>query len=144
MAEIKSAGIIIYRIQNNKIEYLLLNHPRDNHWTPPKGGLDRGEESLDAAIRETEEETGLIHGRNYIFLDKSTILEVTYPRNGRTKRVTYWLARISDPTTRIKISNEHSEFKWLELNEALKLANWAPTEKILQEAENLLKKRLIS
>lgn len=35
---VRAAGFIIYRLLNNKIEYLLLeSSDTGNHWTPPKG-----------------------------------------------------------------------------------------------------------
>ena len=61
----KSAGIILYRIQNDLLEILLV-HPGgpfwakkdDGAWTIPKGEFDDDEDPLDAAKREFEEETG--------------------------------------------------------------------------------------
>ncbi|MBD0328648.1 MAG: NUDIX domain-containing protein [Thermoleophilia bacterium] len=60
-----SAGILLYRRSNGRLE-VLLAHPggpffarRDaGHWTIPKGEVDAGEEPLDVARREFEEETG--------------------------------------------------------------------------------------
>lgn len=65
-----SAGILLYRIKNNKAE-IFLCHPggpfykkRDGGvWTIPKGEFDEQEEPLAAAKREFIEETGQpIHG----------------------------------------------------------------------------------
>jgi ADP-ribose pyrophosphatase YjhB (NUDIX family) len=54
-----SAGLVI--IQDNKI---LLCHPTGNKWwgtySIPKGHVEEGEDPIEAAIRETFEETGVI------------------------------------------------------------------------------------
>jgi predicted NUDIX family NTP pyrophosphohydrolase len=60
-----SAGILLYRRSNGRLE-VLLAHPggpffarKDaGHWTIPKGEVDPGQEPLDVARREFEEETG--------------------------------------------------------------------------------------
>lgn len=58
-----SAGLLVYRIVDRTIEFLLV-HPSGayNKKEPfyiPKGGLKEGESDADAAIRETKEETGV-------------------------------------------------------------------------------------
>jgi predicted NUDIX family NTP pyrophosphohydrolase len=60
-----SAGVLLYRRAGEQLE-VLLAHPggpyfvrRDaGYWTIPKGEVDPGEELLDVARREFEEETG--------------------------------------------------------------------------------------
>jgi predicted NUDIX family NTP pyrophosphohydrolase len=62
----KSAGILLYRFSNNSTEVLLV-HPGGPFWTKkalgawsiPKGEFEPGEDPLDAAKRELEEETGI-------------------------------------------------------------------------------------
>ena len=62
----QSAGILFYRIRKKKIE-ILLAHPGgpffakkdEGVWSIPKGEFEDDEEPLKAAIRETEEETGI-------------------------------------------------------------------------------------
>ncbi len=61
-----SAGLLMYRIKNGRIE-VLLAHPGgpyfvnkdDGAWTIPKGEPDTGEDLLVTAQREFEEETGI-------------------------------------------------------------------------------------
>jgi bis(5'-nucleosidyl)-tetraphosphatase len=58
-----SSGIIIYKREKDrdgKIEtkYLLLYHGR-GYWNFPKGKLEQGEQSYQAAFREVAEETGI-------------------------------------------------------------------------------------
>src|SRR3989344_5743232 len=60
MRQIISAGFIIFRRnpEVDDIQFLLLYHGR-NHWSFPKGRLERGERVEAASFREVEEETGL-------------------------------------------------------------------------------------
>ena len=53
--ETKSAGGIIY---NDKNEVVIVNQNHDS-WSLPKGHIDSGESSLEAALREIYEETGI-------------------------------------------------------------------------------------
>lgn len=51
-----SCGVVIL---NPQCELLLCHVTGQDHWDLPKGGIDRGESPLQAALRETHEETGL-------------------------------------------------------------------------------------
>jgi predicted NUDIX family NTP pyrophosphohydrolase len=68
-----SAGLLMYRIIEGRLE-VFLAHPGglffknkdDGHWSIPKGEIGPGEDMLDAAKREFEEEVGLAPGGNFI------------------------------------------------------------------------------
>jgi predicted NUDIX family NTP pyrophosphohydrolase len=61
-----SAGLLLYRRTNGEVEVLLV-HPGgpfwakkdDGAWSIPKGEYERGEDPLEVAIREFEEEIGV-------------------------------------------------------------------------------------
>lgn len=58
-----SAGLLLYRVTDGEPQVLLarLGGPlwaKREHWTVPKGLVEGGEEPLDSARREFEEETG--------------------------------------------------------------------------------------
>ncbi|WP_395624093.1 NUDIX domain-containing protein [Sphingomonas daechungensis] len=65
-----SAGILLYREHEGITQVLLIKpggpfwrHKYEGAWMIPKGALEPGESSADAAIREFEEETGTALGR---------------------------------------------------------------------------------
>ena len=71
----KSAGILLYRIQNKNPEVFLV-HPGGPFWAKkdagawsiPKGEFEDDEDPLDAAKREFEEETGITISGEFIQL----------------------------------------------------------------------------
>jgi phosphohistidine phosphatase len=56
----RQAAVIPFRIREDRVEIALVTTPSGKRWVVPKGSLDEGERPRDAAIRETEEEAGLI------------------------------------------------------------------------------------
>jgi predicted NUDIX family NTP pyrophosphohydrolase len=70
-----SAGLLMYRLRNGFLQ-VFLSHPGgplyaykdDGYWSIPKGEPPPGEELLDAAIREFEEETGIEPRGPYVAL----------------------------------------------------------------------------
>ncbi|WUH99052.1 NUDIX hydrolase [Spirillospora sp. NBC_00431] len=86
---VRAAGTLLWRgtTERNGPEIAVLHRPRYDDWSFPKGKIDKGEHVLRAAVRETEEETGIVArlGRR--------LSTSTYPVRDRTKRVDYWAAR---------------------------------------------------
>jgi predicted NUDIX family NTP pyrophosphohydrolase len=105
-----SAGILLYRAQGDRIEVLLV-HPGGPLWTKrdagawsiPKGEYLDGEDPLDAALREFEEELGSAPPIG----DAADLGEI---RQKSGKRVRGWaLAGDLDATT---ITSNTFEFEW--------------------------------
>ena len=78
-----SAGIILV-LNNSKI---LLVHPTKSKWyetySVPKGGVNKGESNIDAAIRELKEETSLIITANMVSNLKDPIIIEYKNKNGK-------------------------------------------------------------
>jgi 8-oxo-dGTP pyrophosphatase MutT (NUDIX family) len=107
----RSAGVICYRWGEAGVPLYLILHsatvrnPRAK-WEFPKGGVEAGESSRQAAAREFQEETSLV---DWSFRDGfEQTLSYTYIRRGRkvVKTVTYFVAEVRDATA-LACSPEH-------------------------------------
>uniref|UniRef100_A0A8D0GVQ6 Bis(5'-nucleosyl)-tetraphosphatase [asymmetrical] n=1 Tax=Sphenodon punctatus TaxID=8508 RepID=A0A8D0GVQ6_SPHPU len=143
---LRACGLIIFRklqpgspssTVGNNIEYLLLQTSYEaHHWTPPKGHVDPGEDDLQTALRETQEEAGLDASQFTIVEDFKK--ELNYTVRDKPKTVIYWLAEMKDSSTQIRLSREHQAFRWLSLDQACKLAEFKDMQETLQEAHQFL------
>jgi predicted NUDIX family NTP pyrophosphohydrolase len=98
----QSAGLLLYRDAAEATEVFLV-HPGgpffakrdDGSWSIPKGEYDDGDDALDVALREFEEETGVTPP-----LENGSLVELGSIRQKGGKVVTAWGARGDlDPTT---------------------------------------------
>jgi 8-oxo-dGTP pyrophosphatase MutT (NUDIX family) len=56
----RQAAVIPYRIRKARVEVALITRSSGRGWIVPKGSVDHGEQPREAAIREAEEEAGLL------------------------------------------------------------------------------------
>ena len=121
----RSAGAVIFRKEKGQIRYLILKYGL-GHWDFPKGHIEKGEKTIEAAKREVKEETGIADCR-FIKSFKETIkyffkwppknkLAKNKKQEWRLKFVAFFLAQTK--TKDIKLSSEHSDFDWLEYEDA--------------------------
>jgi predicted NUDIX family NTP pyrophosphohydrolase len=104
-----SAGLLLYRIRNGVLEFLLV-HPggpfwknKDNGaWTIPKGEIADNEEPLAAAIREFEEELG--------FKPSGQFIELTPIKQKAGKLVHAWAFEGDCDPSKIKSNNFSMEW----------------------------------
>ncbi len=133
-----SAGAIIFRREEGKIFYLLLQYDPE-YWGFPKGRIEEGEKEMTAAEREIREETGL---EDTVFIkgfEESN--EYFFKRQGKTifKTANFYLAETK--TKEIKISKEHSDFKWLPYEEAKEQLTFKNAEETLKKANDFLSEK---
>jgi len=104
-----SAGILVYRFKNDKLEVLLghmggpfWKNKDERAWTIIKGESDKEEDPFQAAIREFVEETGFKPGGDFIELDQI--------KQSANKVVKCWaLEQDLDPD---KIESNYFELEW--------------------------------
>lgn len=75
-----SAGLVLYRMRNDRLEIFLAHpggpffaHKDKGHWTIPKGEPEPGETYLAAGIREVREEVGIEIDPNSQFIELGSI-----------------------------------------------------------------------
>jgi|SRR3989344_1885469 len=138
MVNEKSAGVIIF-LKDNGIKYLILKYGW-GHWGFVKGNIEIGEDEIDAALRETSEESGI---SDLKFIDGFKVSEsYKYKLQKKlvNKEVIYFLAETK--TKEIKLSKEHTDYKWLDLKSALDYLNFKQQKDLLIKADEFLKSKI--
>lgn len=119
-------------IVNDERKILLLRRTasddrRPNEWDIPGGHVDEGELPPEAAARETAEEAGIqVEVRDLVLVYAMT--EV--PKDGLS--VTWLFHRGHTAESDVTLSEEHSEFQWVSLDEALTMITYHRQNKALQ------------
>lgn len=106
-------GEVALAVPEKENEYLLLKRSNENsssgEWTFPGGKIGEGESGREASLRELKEETGL----------KGEIIETgeTYIGEGELGYWKIYPFHIEVESKKVELDYEHSEFKWLSLEE---------------------------
>jgi len=135
MREQKSAGIVLFRNDSDKNEFLLLNYPQ-GHWDFVKGKIEQNETSHETALRETKEETGITNIEFVDGFEESVEYDFRFKKENIHKKVIFFLAKTNEKN--IKLSHEHSDYLWLEYNDALKKTTFENAKNVLTKANEFL------
>lgn len=113
----RAAGVVVVKQTPAGPRFLLLRAYRN--WDLPKGRLENGEESLEAAIREVREETGLA---DLDFAWGHDFVETEPYAGGKVVR--FYVARtggegVSLPINPLLGRAEHHEYRWFAIEAAL-------------------------
>lgn len=125
--DVLAAGAVVFR-QGKQV--LVVHRPRYDDWSFPKGKLDRGEHALSAAVREVEEETGLV-----VRLGPS-LPDQRYSVGKRMKTVRYWVGHAvgDDDISHYWPNHEIDDLRWVSLAKAPELLTYPHDRKTLRKA----------
>lgn len=137
------AGFVVYRRTSDGIKFLLL-YRRGNYWNFPKGHFEPGERTMDAALRELEEETGIKKSEIRI-APNFRAYERFYFRVGNQgihDTVILFLAETHKAEITIR-PREHSGYGWFLYHDALNVIGkkYGDTRKVLKRANDFLRAR---
>jgi len=127
-----SAGGIVVKKEGDKPLVLVAQHSKHKGWDFPKGHIESGESSEAAALREVEEEAGVVAE----VVEKAGQTEYFYFDQGEKvlKTVVYFLMkyiREGEATTAFEVS----DMKWLSVDEVEKQLTFKDTKKLWLEVK---------
>jgi 8-oxo-dGTP pyrophosphatase MutT (NUDIX family) len=135
MREQKSTGIVLFRNDSGKNEFLLLNYPQ-GHWDFIKGKVEEGETPHETALRETKEETGISDIEFIDGFEESVEYDFRFKKEDIHKTVVFFLAKTNEK--KISLSHEHNDFVWLEYDDALKKTTFRNAKNVLSKTNEFL------
>jgi dATP pyrophosphohydrolase len=120
----KIAEVVVFR-KRKTTEFLLLKRSDDEKiypglWQIVSGGIERGEKAFEAAAREVKEEIGI----KPIHLYNTPLTNTFYFYTNDSVNVSPVFAAEVDVDAKVKLSNEHKEFRWLKKEDAIALLVW--------------------
>ena len=136
MIKEKSCGAVVYTAVDGEIKYLLVQM-MGGHYSFPKGHVESGESEEQTALREIKEETDLD-----VSLDTAFRQSVVYsPYVGCEKVVVYFVAYAKSRET-VCQQTEIRRALWLSYDDAIEHVTFDNDKRILNEANEYLKKTL--
>ena len=127
----KGVGIILLNNENKVFVAKRIDNPK-NFWQMPQGGIDKGENYYEAALRELKEETSVVSVKlvqeieeklTYILPDNLIGIIWRGRFKGQTQK--WFVMRFIGNESEINISTKNPEFldwKWIDLEDLTKIA----------------------
>ena len=96
------------------------------NWTFPKGKIEKGESSLEAAVREIKEEVGLF---DLSMVERLSSVLYIYKRKGTVNKIVDYFLFISTIGQSITLQKDEGiqDAKWVNVTDALKAVGYPQT-----------------
>lgn len=119
----------IFRVRKDEIEFLLLKRSDKEIypglWQMVSGSIHEGEMAYQTAHREIIEETNLQPKKMWVVPNVNSFYS---PEKNHISFLPVFAAQVR-PNAKVKISDEHTEFKWLTREKAKKVLAWTGQRK---------------
>ena len=127
---VHAAGVVLLDGGKKSTKVLLVHRPRHRDWSLPKGKLDNSEHVVAAAVRECEEETGVVP------ILHASLGRQEYEIPGGDKIVDYWRASTGIDNG-FAPNDEVDEIAWVPINRAHKKLTYERDAEFLDRAMDL-------
>jgi len=135
----RSAGIIVFKRDNQDKPIYLLLHYEEGHWDFPKGRMEEGETEMEAARRELQEETGLDDVEFVSLFNEKINYKLLREGKETYKTVQFFLAETLNDEIKLQEDPiEHLDFKWLYFDKALEQLTYDNAKELLKKANKVL------
>lgn len=134
-----SAGGVVYRVTETRIELVLVARPQANLWALPKGTPEPGESIEETARREVSEETGL----EVSIVEPVTDIAYSFPRprgGGRVDKVVHHFLMTADGGDVNDHDHEYDLVAWYGVDEALRLMTYDNERGVVEAAARLIER----
>lgn len=128
-ATVRAAGGVPCRDRAEGLEVLVVHRPAYDDWTFPKGKCEPDETDEACAVREVEEETGLVCA-----LEEELPSTSYVDGMGRPKQVRYWRLRVVGGEPRFE--HEVDEARWVSIEEAETLLTYPRDLEVLSALDS--------
>jgi len=128
------------KVNNSDFEYAILRRADGGYWHSVAGGGEDDETPLEAAKRETLEETGIPEDSTFFELDTVFPVPVTIYRDSHIWGedlyvIPSYCFGVLVETGKISLSEEHLEYKWVKYGEAHRLLQYEDNKLALWELD---------
>lgn len=134
----KSCGAIVFRIQNNSIEILLIKNKKSGHWSFPKGHIENGETEHQTAMREVKEETNI----DIDIIDDFREIITYSPKKDCMKDVVYFIGE-AKTFDAIPQFSEIGDVEWVEIDSVKSKITFENDKNLISKAIPILKENLV-
>ena len=132
-----------YRIaQDNGVLYAIFRRAGGGYWQGIAGGGEDGESPLEAAKREASEEGGVEPNSQFIELDSRATVPVVgvcgFEWGPDVLVLPEYCFGVRVEREGLKLSHEHTEFRWVDYETASQLLHWHSNKNALWELNHRL------
>ncbi|MUK39753.1 NUDIX domain-containing protein, partial [Aliivibrio fischeri] len=111
------SGVALSKI-DGEVKMLLMKRVKGGFWCHVAGSIEQGETGIDAIVREFKEETQI----DVLNLYNAQYLEQFYEASVNVIQLIPVFVVMCPPQQEVVLNEEHTEYKWCNLEEALELA----------------------
>ena len=124
-------GIVVLNNENKVFVAKRIDNPK-NFWQMPQGGIDRGENFYEAALRELKEETSIVSvelikeiEKKFTYILPNRLIGIIWKGKFKGQKQKWFVMKFVGTESEINIKTKYPEFldwKWIDLENLTEIA----------------------